>query len=149
MVQHHSGSHAHRMAFEIQLADLALIPREIYHQPVPDRPARQPGARAAGDHRHPRLHGRLDQGAHLPRRARKRHRHRLDLVKRGVGGVELEGQIIKRNLAVRAGQRRLLLRRSHRTPETYRASARMTMRNLVNSQFSISSLPQEQSSQTP
>ena len=109
MVQNHPRPHAHGPPLRVEVADLAVVPREINHQPIADGPAYQPGPGAARSDRDARLRRRLDNRAGLPRVAGKRHSHRFDLVDRGVSRVELAGKVIEGDVTARAGQRRLLL----------------------------------------
>lgn len=87
LIEHNARARAHGLFFEVQSGDVAVEAGEFEDQPVANRAAHQSAARSARSQRDFRFRRRRDDGGRLARAARERHRRRLDLVMRGVGGV--------------------------------------------------------------
>src|SRR2546423_7324525 len=128
LVEHDPGADTDGPIFEIQIGDLAIVPREINDEPLANGAAYEARAGPAWNHLNPGMGGSLDYGAGLTGVARKSDCQGFDLVNRGVSCVKVAGERIKRDLTVRGGEERLLLRRGHRTCPAYPACIQMTIR---------------------
>ena len=80
LIQHHACADAHRPFLRIKICDEPRVTGEIHHHTIADGAADESRSRAARNHRHARLRCALDDGCGLLGIARKRHRHRLDLI---------------------------------------------------------------------
>src|SRR5947207_7865905 len=112
LVEHHARADAYRTIVDIEIVDLAIVPREIDDQPVADRVPDQTRAGAAWCDRNIFVRGGADDRAGFVGAARKRHANWLDLINRRIGRVELARQIVESNIAIRIGDG-LSLRRGH------------------------------------
>src|SRR6266496_1495873 len=99
LIEHDPRADAHTASFEIQIADLPVVARELNDQAFANRVADQTCARAARRHRKPRISRCADYQARLLRAFRKCHTDRLDLINRRISGVKLTRQIIKTRVA--------------------------------------------------
>jgi hypothetical protein len=113
LIEHDAGADAHREMVEVEIVDLAIVPREIDDQSFADGVADQAGTRAARRHRNILIRGYANHGARFRRAPRKGDAGRFDLVNRCVGGVKLPRQIIEPDGAPGAAKL-FFLSRSHR-----------------------------------
>ena len=120
LIEHHAGTGADRARFEIQLGDLAVVAKELNNQSVADRAARQTGARAARSDGQIRVRRRRDDSARLLCTAWECDGCRFELIKRGIGRVELARQSIEGNVAI-GDSKSGMLSRSHRAAWAFRA----------------------------
>src|SRR5438045_3088432 len=119
LVQNDSGPNSHGASLEVEIRNEAQMPRKINDHSFADCASRQPRPGSARCHGQARMRGCLDDGTGLPHRSRKGNAHRLDLINRGVGRIELPGKIIEGDVTISSGERRLLLGGSHRTARFY------------------------------
>ena len=80
LVEHHARADAYRTIVDIEIVDLAIVPREIDDQPVADRVPDQTRAGAAWCDRNIFVRGGADDRAGFVGAARKRHANWLDLI---------------------------------------------------------------------
>ena len=113
LIQHDARADADGAFFQVQIGNAAVVAGEIYDETLAERATDEAGARAARNDRHRGIGGRADDGGGLIGGARKGDRRRFDLINRGVGGVKLARQVVKRDVAIRGGEGRLLLVRNH------------------------------------
>src|SRR5205807_24299 len=99
LVQDDARANPNDSLLDIEIADLAVVSREIDDQAVADRVSDQACAGPAWSDRDIVPGGGFDHGTCLFGRARKSHTERLDLIDRGVGCVKLTGEIVEPNVA--------------------------------------------------
>ena len=129
LIQHNSRTDAHRTALHIQVTDLPVKSREIYDQSFSNCAPRQTRSSSTRRDGYPCIRRRFNNGTRLPNPLRKRDANGLELIMRSVSGIDLSGQIVEGELAIRPRERRLLLSRNRHAVPTYRRSHALTTRN--------------------
>ena len=113
LIQHHARADAHGAAFQVEFAIWRLWREKSMTRPSPMAPPTKPVPAPRGMTGTAGIRRGADDGTGLPGIARKGHGERLDLIKRGVGGVKLARQVVERDITIRCGQGRMLLGRNH------------------------------------
>jgi hypothetical protein len=118
LIEDDATADAHRSLLEIERADLSIVAREIDDQTIANCAAGEATAGTAGRDRNTRSPGRQNDCARLLCVPGEGDGCGLNLVKRGVGRVNVSGAIIEGDLAIRRNERALLSRR-HRSLSTF------------------------------
>src|SRR5712692_5301297 len=92
LIKHYTGANPHGAIFDVELGDLAIVPRKIDDQSFANRVAHQAGAGAARDNRNACV-------GCLLRAFWKGRANRLDLINRSIRRIKLSRQVIKPDVA--------------------------------------------------
>src|SRR6266446_10856140 len=84
LIEHDTGADAHGAIFDVELGDLAIVPRKIDNQSFADRVADQTCACAARDNRNACVGRCTNNGRGLLRAFGKGRANRLDLINRSI-----------------------------------------------------------------
>ena len=99
LIENNACSDAHAAFFQIEIGDLAIVPRKLDDQTFADRVSDKASACASRSDRQACIGRGPNDETRLLRIFRKRHAERLDLINRRVSGIKLPGQIIKPHVA--------------------------------------------------
>src|SRR5712692_7504031 len=99
LIKHYTGADPHGAIFDVELDDLAIVPRKIDDQSFANRVAHQAGAGAARDNRNACVGRYTNNGGGLLCAFWKGRARGFNLINRRIGRVKLTGQIIKSDLA--------------------------------------------------
>ena len=91
LIEDNPGADANTSLVEIEIVDLAIVPREIDDQSFANRIPNEAGAGPPRRDGNVRIGGVFDDGSRFPSCAWKRNAPGLDLINRGIGGVKLAG----------------------------------------------------------
>jgi hypothetical protein len=101
LVEHNAGAHPNRAFVDVEVFDLAIVPREIDNESFADRIPHQTCAGAPRSDRDVFVRCGLNYRARLFWAGRECDAERLNLIDRSVGGVEVAGKVIEMNVAAR------------------------------------------------
>src|SRR4051794_28410741 len=101
-VQNHTGAYPDTSPIQVEVADFAVVSREIHDQTLTDCTARKTRPGAAWSNRNVLLRGALDNGSGLARAPWECDPGRLNLVNGCIGRVKLARQIIEPNVTATA-----------------------------------------------